>query len=380
MLKVSRAVVGAEELEAMREVFDLRWFGIGSKVFEFEQKVQEFLGTDRTVIAVNSGTAALHLALVGLGIGPGDEVIVPSLTFVASFQAVTATGARGVACDVDPDTLLLSIDDAERRITPATRAIMPVHYCGNPCDLDRLLEIGRRRGLAIVEDAAHAFGSFYKGRPVGRFGDITCFSFDTIKNITCGEGGAVICREGELAERMRQMRVLGVDRDTPLRYRNQRAWVYEVHLQGFRYHMSNLNAAIGLAQMKKATGFIARRREIARRYDAAFRQVPELRILPIDYSAVAPHIYILRVPAERRNNFMDFMQSRDIETGIHYLPNHKHPYFATGQDELPGVDRVAREIVTIPLHCEMTDSDVERVIESVQAFFITTSKEKVATR
>jgi perosamine synthetase len=250
MIPVSRPSIDHEELKALEPIFESGWLGLGSTVFAFEETIKNYLGA-KNVIAVNTGTAALHIALEGFGIKAGDEVIVPSLTYAACIQAITATGATPVFCEVSEDTLLMDIDDVASRITAKTRAIMPVHYCGNPCDMDNLLNLAEKHQLTIVEDAAHAFGSTYKGRKIGSFGHATCFSFDPIKIITCGEGGAVVLSDDDIAEQIRRKRILGIDKDTWHRYQNRRSWFYEVTTQGFRYHMSNINAAIGLSQFKK---------------------------------------------------------------------------------------------------------------------------------
>ncbi len=373
MIKLSRGCLGEEELAALRPVFAYGYFGQGSQVAEFETALKNYLGAEY-VLATNTGTSALHLALDALDIGEGDEVIVPSLTFVASFQAIGATGATPVPCDIVPDTLLLDLADAERRITPRTKALMPVHYAGNPCDPDSLLQMQERYGIRTVEDAAHAFGSTWNGRRIGSFGDIVCFSFDSIKNITCGEGGAVVCRDPELAELMRQKRLLGMDRRPQSKSAcADQKWQMPVATQGFRYHMSNINAAIGLEQLKKVECFISRRREICRRYDEAFCGVEGLAVLPIDYRECAPHIYVVRVKDGQRNCLMDFLKSKDVETGINYALNHLQPYFRKEGVRLPAAEAAYGEILSLPLHCALSDADVDYVIRSVQNFF-----EKVA--
>jgi perosamine synthetase len=368
MIKVARASVGNDELNAINEVFNAGWIGMGNHTLRFEETIQNFLSATN-VIAVNTGTSALHLAMVGLGLGPGDEVIVPSLTYVASFQAISMTGAVPVACESDPDTLLMNLDDAERRITQKTKAVMPVHYCGQACDMDRLLSWREKYGLRIIEDAAHAFGSEYKGRKIGSFGDVTCFSFDPIKVITCGDGGAIVTTDGAFAERVRNIRLLGVDRESEFRYRNERKWFYDVSMVGFRYHLSNINAAIGLTQIEKIGDFISRRREICRRYDDGFAKIERLHTLAVDYDSTAPFMYIVRVPAERREAFMAFLRDRDVETGIHYLPNHWHSLYQNGKNDLPVADQLGHEIVTLPLHYCLTDNEVEQVVGAVQEFF-----------
>lgn len=364
MIKVSRGCLGDEELAKVKEALDYGYFGLAYNVVEFEEQLKKYLGA-KNVVATNTGTSALHLALAALGIGEGDEVIVPSLTFVASFQVVSAMRATPVACDIYPDTLLVDIEDIRRKITERTKAIMPVHYAGNPCDMDALMKLSKERGIRIVEDAAHAFGSYYRGKKIGSFGDITCFSFDSIKNITCGDGGAVICQDGELADILRQMRLVGIDRKSHTVSWKERSWFYQVKTQGFRYHLGNINAAIGLAQLQKVDLFIARRQEICRRYDRAFKGVPLVRCLRINYNEVAPHIYVIRVKNGRRDGLMEYLKNLDIETGINYIPNHLHPFYANPAVHLPETDKAFEEILTLPLHYGLSDADVDTVIQGV---------------
>jgi dTDP-4-amino-4,6-dideoxygalactose transaminase len=369
MIKVAQGVLGDDELAAVREAFAYGYFGMASRVAAFEQALEEYLGAPN-VVAVNSGTSAIHLALDAVGVGEGDEVVVPSLTFVACFQAIKATGATPVPCDVRPDTLQLDLDDVERRLTPRTRAILPMHYGGSPCDVDRVLELASRHGLRVVEDAAHAFGSTSLGRRIGGFGDVACFSFDSIKTITCGEGGAVACRDDETAELMRRKRILGVVRRGHAGSATSRGerWRFEVDTRGFRYHLSDINAAIGLVQLTKVDEFIARRREICRRYDAAFADLDGVRPLPVDYDDTAPHIYVVRVGGGRRDDLIAHLSAQEIETAVNYIPNHLHPFFRQDGLRLPETERAYDEILTLPLHCSLSDADVARVIEQVRAF------------
>ncbi|MGH2459419.1 MAG: DegT/DnrJ/EryC1/StrS family aminotransferase, partial [Chloroflexota bacterium] len=368
LIKVSRGCLGDEELAEVREAFAYGYFGHAAKVEELEAALAAYLGAEH-VVATNTGTSALHLALAALGIGEGDEVLVPSLTFVASFQAIRATGATPVPCDVQPDTLLMDLEDAAARITPRTRALMPVHYAGAPCDLQGLRAIASRHGLRLVEDAAHAFGSTYQGRRIGSFGDATCFSFDSIKNITCGEGGAVACGDRALADLMRRKRTLGIDRRPPADPADRPSGMtFEVATAGFRYHMSNINAAIGLAQLRKADAFIARRREICRQYDRAFSGLAGLAPLRVNYDETAPHIYVIRVKDGRRDALMRDLREEGIETGINYVPNHLHPLFRWEGRPLPETERAFGEILTLPLHVELTPSDVAEIIERVRGF------------
>lgn len=369
MIKVACATTGDEELGAVRSALERGYYGLAEKVLEFEKALEAFIGA-KHVVAVNTGTSALHLAVDMLGIGPGNEVIVPSLTFVASFQAISMTGATPVPCDIYPDTLLMDIDDVKRRITKRTRAIMPVHYAGAPCDMDALLEIRENCGIRIVEDAAHAFGSYYNGRKIGSFGDITCFSFDSIKVITCGEGGVVVCRDESLAELSRQKRLLGMDRKSHTGQWKERKWFFDVKTQGYRYHMSNINAAIGIEQLKKIDSFIQIRREICKKYIAAFKGITQLRLLNTDYDSIAPFMFVVRVKNNLRNNLMEFLKEKDIETGINYIPNHLHHFYNSRPVHLPRTEEAYQEILTLPLHCKLSDGDVDYVVDSVRKFLV----------
>jgi dTDP-4-amino-4,6-dideoxygalactose transaminase len=368
MIPTQRPFLGREELDAVREVFDSRWLGMGSITKEFEERLREYLGAAH-VVAVNSGTSALLLALEALELSAGDEVIVPSLTFVASVQAIVSAGAVPVFCDVQPDTLNMDPADALARITPRTRAIMPVHYGGLPCDMDVLLPAAHAGGLRIVEDAAHAFGSSYRGRRIGSFGDITCFSFDPIKNITCGEGGAVATSDPAVIESMSRRRLLGIDNDTWSRYRNERNWYYEVVSGGHRYHLSNINAAIGLAQLKRVDDFRVRKQAIVSGYDDAFQDQRGLALLQRHTTETFPFFYVVRVLDGRRDAMMAHLKSEGIATGVHYIPNHLQPAFRAFRTPLPVTERMYEEMLTLPLFYEMDDAQVARVIEGVRGFF-----------
>jgi len=368
MLPVSKPSIGQDELKEVEKVFSTGWLGLGSTVFEFENKLKDYLGA-KHVLAVNTGTTALHLALDAFGIKAGDEVIVPSLTFCAGVQVITALGARPVFCEINPDNLNMDVSDVKKRITTKTKAIMPVHYCGQACDMEALIEIGKTRHIFIIEDAAHAFGSSYKGRKIGSFGDATCFSFDPIKNLTCGEGGAIALSDDKIAELIRTKRILGIDKDTWHRYRNERAWFYEVTTQGYRYHMSNINAAIGLAQLKKFGSFVQRKKVIVQKYNDAFMNIRGLKVLTWDLEEAAPFTYIVRILNGARENMIEFLKEKGVGTGIHYIPNHSQPFFKPFATSLPITEQAGEEILTLPLYYDMTDEQVETVIEAVSDFF-----------
>ena len=367
MIAVSSPLIGQEELDAIKPVFESGWLGLGSNTYAFEKEISKLLGA-KNVIAVNTGTSALHLALDAFGIGPGDEVIVPSLTYAASIQPIINLGATPIFCEVHEQDLLIDLNDVESRITSKTKAVMPIHYCGNPCDMDRLIDMSKKYHFKIIEDAAHAFGSSYNGSKIGSFGDATCFSFDPIKVITCGEGGAVVLQDNEIAEEIRKKRILGINKDTWHRYKNERNWFYEVTTTGYRYHMSNINAAIGLIQISKLDQFIERRRWICEQYDNAFKGLVHIHPLKINYDDVSPFMYIVRVPG-KQIEFMDFLGERGIGTGVHYIANHIQPLFRKySSKELSLTSKLWNEIVTLPLHCRLSDDDIQKVIENVLEF------------
>jgi dTDP-4-amino-4,6-dideoxygalactose transaminase len=366
MLPVSRPFFGKEEVTKISEVLDSRWLGLGATVKEFEDKASTFLNAPR-FLAINTGTTALHLALRASGIGNGDEVIVPSLTFVAGPQAIVAAGAKPVFCDVDKNTLNIDITDVEKLITPQTKAIMPVHYRGLACDMDGLLAIANKHKLVIIEDAAHAFGSKYKGKPIGSFGHVTCFSFDPIKNVTCGEGGGIVFQDAGAHELAVKMRILGIDKDTWARYQNKRSWFYDVTNEGYRYHMPNFCAAIGVVQLARFQEMNSKRVAICKRYDNELKTLKRIKLFPMNYDETAPFMYI--VYADDRNNFMEFMSSKGIGTGVHYIPSHTFSFFnKCRKSELTATEWLAEGITTIPLYYEMQDNDLDKIISSIKEY------------
>jgi perosamine synthetase len=364
LIPVQRPSIGKDELKAVEAVFNTGWLGMGSVTKEFEDALKAFLGA-RHVVATNNGTAALHLAFDSIGLKPGDEVIVPSFTFVASIQPITATGAKPVFCEVEEDTLNIDVNDAANRITKRTKAIVPVHYRGMPCDMDGVLKLAKEHGLRVIEDAAHAIGSYHKGRRIGSFGDLACFSFDPIKTVTCGEGGAITTKDDELLDLLQRKRILGIDKDTWRRYQNRRSWFYDVTTQGYRYHMSNINAAIGLVQLKKFDAHNNRKIAIAKTYDQEFAGLDRFQLLRTDYSGLSLFMYIIKV-REGRERLMKFLEERGIGSGIHYIPSHLFTLYGKNKVRLPVTERAFEQILTLPLFPDMTDDQVARVVSAIK--------------
>ncbi len=371
-IPVYRPYLGSEVQEAARQALAAGWLGMGRLSLEFEQGIERFLRLeDRHVVSTNSCTEALHIAGRLIGLGPGDEVICPSLTYVAGHQAISRTGADVVFCDVEDGFLGIDPDRVRELITPATKAIMAVDYLGLPCRLDELMDIAHQHGLRVIEDAAHAFGSESRGRRVGAFGDITCFSFGPVKTITTLEGGAVITPNADDVHVLHELRHLGIDSDTDARYRNQRNWEFDVVRQGYRCHLGSVPAAIGLAQLELVDEFIANRQDYCRYYDAALADLDDIRLFDTDWKDVSPYIYVIRVrDAARRAGLIDFLKGRGVATGIHFLGAHRFSFYENARrGDLTVTETATEQVLTLPLHPYMEQSDQDRVIAGVRDFF-----------
>ena len=375
-LPFARPDIGDAEIAAVTETLRSGWVTTGPKARAFEQAFTDYLGGEGLQsIAVNSATAGLHLALEALGIGPGDEVIAPTLTFTATVEVVRYLGADPVLVDVDPVTL--NIDPARIRaaITPRTKAIMPVHYGGLACDMDAILAIAREHGLKVVEDAAHALPTTWRGTLVGQLqSDVTVFSFYANKTITTGEGGMAVTHNEALAQRMRTMRLHGMNRDAFDRFTSRiPAWYYEVVAPGFKYNMTDVAAAMGVEQLARLPHFVQRREVLARRYHE------QLANLPLALPAVAPpgdthawHLYVIRLlpnaPLER-DAAIQALSDRGIGTSVHYVPLHRHPYWRDRYQLTPAMfpeaDAAYQAMISIPLFTAMSDSDQDRVIAAL---------------
>ena len=363
MMRLSRSIIGEREIAAVRSVLELGFLGMGKEVECFEQELSAYLD-GMPIACVNTGTAALHLALQAIGLGPGDEVLLPTLTYVASFQAVSACGATPVACEVREADALLDLEDAARRVTARTRAIMPVHYASYPGDLDALYPFARKYGLRVIEDAAHAFGCRHRGRKIGSFGDVVCFSFDGIKNITSGEGGAVATRDEQVLARVRDARLLGVEKDTDKRYLGERSWEFEVSAQGWRYHMSEIMAAIGRVQLTRLDGeFGPARAKLAARYRERLADCRNLRLFDNQGEHIIPHIFPVRILEGRRDALMQALNAQGIQAGMHYKPNHLLARFGGGTPRLPVAERLWGELLSLPLHPGLAETDIDQVCD-----------------
>lgn len=372
VIPVLQPCIGDEEISAVEEVMRSGWLGLGPKTEQFEREFATFAGS-RFAVALNSGTAALHLALDALGIGKGDEVIVPSITFVSTVHAVSYVGATPVFADSEPDTMNMSVEDAERKITKRTKAIIVVHLAGHPCDMDGFRKLADEYGLQLVEDAAHACGALYKGRKVGSISELTCFSFHAVKNLTTGEGGAITCNQEWLARTFREKRWVGISKDTWMRSGHEQvyAWQYFVEHVGYKYHMNDMQAAIGLVQLKKLDRLNARRREVAQTYQRELNDILDIE-LPAEkpYATSSWHLFQIKLRHQRvRDTLIGYLKERGIATGVHYYPCHLHPCYIHLRAVVPVASEIWTRILTLPIHPNITDHDLERVIDGVRSFF-----------
>jgi perosamine synthetase len=368
MIPVFKPSVGDEELNALRESFSTGWLGLGPKTKQFEEEFARYTNVPFAV-GMNSATAALHLGLKVLNV-EGREVITTSLTFVSTNHAILYNGAIPVFADVEEDTLNISAAEIERLVTPRTKAIVVVHYGGHACDMDPILQTARSKGLSVIEDAAHGCGGEYKGRKLGSIGDVGCFSFHAVKNLTTGEGGMVTVSREDLASRLRALRWLGITQSTYDRSGSRKySWEYSVGELGFKSHMNDIAAAIGLVQLTKLDSLNAKRREIVGRYNAAFSKLPWVEV-PVEksYAKSALHNYVIKVPAEVRDDLISFLADREVASSVHYVPNHLYPIYEPFRKFLPVTERVWKRLVTLPLFPDLKPDQIDRVIGSVQEF------------
>jgi dTDP-4-amino-4,6-dideoxygalactose transaminase len=375
MIRLSKSYVGEDEAKAVREVLLDGYLGMGKFVGEFEEILADYFG--RPAVCVSTGTAALQLSLQAIGLKPGDEVLVPALTYLASFQAITAAGCKPVACDIDPITLFIDIDDANERLTNKTKAIMPVFYASSIGNLVELSLFAKKNKLRIIEDAAHAFGSRCKSELIGSFGDISCFSFDGIKNITSGEGGCIVSNDEQFIQRVRDIRLLGVQNDSVKRLSGARSWNFDVVEQGWRYHMSNIMASIGITQFNKKSVMFSKRQELAQHYDKILKTNSDIKLLPLNYSEIVPHIYVVQIKNLRdRTKLRKQLLDKGIETGLHYLPNNYLTLFKSDSNRhLSVTDNVWPELLSLPLHPALEFQDIDYVCKHLLEI-ITKSNDK----
>lgn len=374
-IRLFRPSVGQEELDSIRDVFERSWLGLGPKVSEFEQEWTRYIGSE-TSVAVNSGTAALHLALRAFSFKPGSKVLVTGLTFVASATCILYNGLKPVFVDVDPETLSMSLEDMGRKLTKDCVAIIVVHFGGHPAPMDKIMAFAEAQGLKVIEDCAHCAGGEYLGKKLGTWSHIGCFSFEEKKSMTTGDGGMLVSNDPALIEPLRADRWVGIDKDTWKRaagYTNTaledpRHWYYEVAILGYKYNMNDLAAAIGLAQLNKLDNMNRRRSDLIRGYLGRLGGLEAIQPL-LPYHLEGASYWIFGIRYRNRDDLILHLKRNGIATGVHYMPLQEHPLFAPYRSNTPVIDRVWPTMITLPLFADMTDAQVGYVVDSLTHYF-----------
>ena len=365
-----RPFISDDEVNEIADTIRSGWLSMGPKTIKFEEAFNSYIGSKKS-IAVSSWTAAGHLTLEAYGIKPGDEVIVPTMTFPATAEIVCYLGAKPIIVDVDYDTLNISLEEIEKAISSKTRAIIPVHYGGQPCDMDEILEIAGKHNLKVMEDAAHALPATYKGRRVGTISDVTCFSFYATKTLSTGEGGMICTNDEEIAERCTIMRLHGINRDAWKRYVDSGSWYYEVVAPGFKYNFTDLQASLGLPQLKKVDLMWQSRKNIAVRYTNALKDLDVIELHKVKEDRESSwHLYPIRLKLEylkiNRAQVIDELRKMNIGVGVHFMPVHQHIYynqtFNLDNKDFPVASAVFPRLISLPIYPGMKDEHVDRVI------------------
>lgn len=373
-LPFSKPCLDNEEKAEVIAALDSGWLSTGPRTRRFEDEIKRMIGA-KNALAISSCTAGLHLALVSADIGPGDEVITSPFTFISTANVILQTGAKPVFSDIRFDTYNIAVEQLEARITPRTRAVIPVHYGGQPCDMEEIMDLARKNNLLIIEDAATAIGAKYKDRYIGSWDDrVTVFSFYANKVMTTGEGGMLLTGIDEIAEKARILSLHGMTRDAWKRYSETGSWYFEVNAPGFKYNMTDIQAALGLSQLQRLEWFIERRKNICKLYDEAFSEIDEI-ITPWVSPQVRHSRYIYPILVENnrlridRNQFIEALKAENIGTSVHYIPVHFHPFyqrtFGLGRGDYPVTESVFDRLISLPLFPQMTDDDVQDVINAV---------------
>jgi perosamine synthetase len=367
MIPVYRPYHDDLEMKYLKEVIDSGWWGLGPKTNEFERRFADFVGS-KYALGLNSATAALHLALMCVGVQDA-EVITPAMTFVSTNHVILYNGGIPVFCDVEPENLNVTAENIEPLITEKTRAVIVVHYGGYACDMDPIMDLAREHGLAVIEDCAHACGGKYKGRMLGSIGDFGSFSFQAVKNLATGDGGMLTTNNSEWADRVKKLRWVGISKDTFDRGAgNSYDWFYDVTEAGFKYHMNDIIAALGLAQLEKLEWMNDRRRYWSERYRKAFQDIPQIKCPPLkDYMFPACHNFVIKTL--RRDELRARLMEKGITTGVHYYPNHMFKMYEPWYRELPVTQSIWKELVTLPLFPDLAEEDFELITSSIREFY-----------
>lgn len=363
-----RQSIDEADIQAVVDVLRSDYLTTGPKVAEFERKVADYVGA-KYAVAVCNGTAALHIACLAAGIGSGDEVITTPITFAASANCVLYCGVDPVFADIDPLTYNIDPKEVERCITSRTKAIIPVHYTGQPCDMEAITAIAKKHNLTVIEDAAHALGAVYNGRKIGSISDMTCFSFHPVKPVTTGEGGMVVTQDEALYRRLLLFRSHGITRDEDLLTENQGPWYYQQQLLGYNYRITDISCALGISQMDKLDGFLEKRRSIAKRYNEAFAEVDGIRTpVQMELCESGWHLYMIQVLNRDRREVFEALRAAGIGVNVHYIPVYRHPYYQEhgyAGVHCPHGEEFYQRAISLPIYPGLTQEQQDYVIEQV---------------
>ncbi|MDP2921156.1 MAG: DegT/DnrJ/EryC1/StrS family aminotransferase [Candidatus Omnitrophota bacterium] len=372
MIPVFKPSYGKEEFEAVKKVMNSGWVGLGPKTQEFEEAFAKYIGA-KYAVALNSCTAALHLAMLVMDIKSGDVLTTP-MTFVSTNHAILYNNAMPIFCDSEPDTLNISFKEIEKNITKNTKAIVTVHYGGHACDMDPITKLAKSRGVKVIEDAAHGCGGEYKGRKIGTLGDIACFSFHAVKNLATGEGGMITTNDQKIYERLKKLRWLGINKGTWDREISEDdinvkkySWYYDVEEVGFKCHLNDIPAAIGLVQLKKLDKMNDKRRNLSFRYNELLKGVGDIETPVVkSYAKSAHHNYAIKT--EKRDGLNAYLQERGISTGVHYIPNHHYRMYKNCKADCPVVESVWKKLLTLPLYPDLTPKEQDMIVKHIKDF------------
>lgn len=369
MIPYGRQTIEEDDIQAVVEVLRSDYLTTGPNIEAFEKAVAEYVGA-KYAVAISNGTSALHAACFAAGIGEGDEVITTPITFAASANCVLYCGGTPVFADIDPETYNIDPEDIRRKITPRTKAIIPVHLAGQPCDMDAIHAIAKEHGLIVIEDGAHALGASYQGKKVGALSDMTTFSFHPVKPITTGEGGMIVTDNEEFYKKMQLFRSHGITRDASLMTRDEGSWFYQQLDLGYNYRITDIQCALGCSQMKKLDRFLERRRALAKRYDVAFSECEDI-VTPYQLPETESgwHLYIIQVKNHDRRQVFEQLRANGIGVNVHYIPVYYHPYYQEhGYDKVhcPKAEELYSRMISLPLYPGLTDEQQDEVIEKVK--------------
>ena len=368
-----RQSINEDDIKAVEEVLKSDFLTTGPKIAEFERKFADYVGA-KYAVAVSNGTAALHIACMAAGIGKGDEVITTPITFAASANCALYCGATPVFADIDPVTYNISPESVESHVTERTKAIIPVHYTGQTCDMDAIHKIADKYNLIVIEDAAHAVGAEYKGKKIGSLSDMTEFSFHPVKHITCGEGGIVTTNREDLYEKLKLFRTHGITREEKFLHKVDGPWYYEQIDLGYNYRITDIQATLGISQLGRIDKFLEKRKKIAAKYDEAFRDFNGIEIpKQAEYSNSAYHLYVIKVDKSIRKALFEYLRANNIGVNVHYIPVYTFPYYREhGYENVKceNAEKLYESIISIPIYYDLSDEEQDYVIDKIKEFMI----------